>query len=99
MNFAETPVGARLSPLGFVPLMSIRRVGRTGEQRSVDDDNDSFFIRVNDDQQHPLGWAPAGITAGGAGSTPRRDPRCNLWPRRKILHRYSIIETVESGAR
>jgi uncharacterized protein YbdZ (MbtH family) len=65
MNFAKTPVGACLSPLGFVPLMSIRRVGRTGEQRSVDDDNDSFFIRVNDDQQYPLGWAPAGITASG----------------------------------
>jgi uncharacterized protein YbdZ (MbtH family) len=43
--------------------MSIRRVERTGEQRSVDDDNDSIFIRVNDDQQRRLGWALADVTA------------------------------------
>jgi uncharacterized protein YbdZ (MbtH family) len=44
--------------------MSIRRVGRTGEQQSVDDDNDSLFIRVNDDQQHRPEWAFA-VTASG----------------------------------
>jgi uncharacterized protein YbdZ (MbtH family) len=43
--------------------MSIRRVGRTREQQSVDDDNGSLFIRVNDDQQHPLGWVFANVTA------------------------------------
>ena len=44
--------------------MSIRRVGRASEQQSVNDD-DSLFIRVNDDQQHRLGWDFADVTASG----------------------------------
>jgi hypothetical protein len=41
--------------------MSIRRVGRTGEQQSADDD----FVRVNDDQQDRPRWAFAYVTACG----------------------------------
>jgi hypothetical protein len=43
--------------------MSIRRVGSTGEQRAVD--NDSLFVRVNDDQQRRLARPFADGTAGG----------------------------------
>nr|BBX80097.1 hypothetical protein MFLOJ_38840 [Mycobacterium florentinum] len=60
-NFAETPVGAPFGPLGFVPLMSIRRAGRIGEQQTVSDD----FVQVNDDQQHRPGRALADVAAWG----------------------------------
>jgi hypothetical protein len=45
--------------------MSIRRAGSIGEQQTVDDDNNSLFGRVNDDQQRRLGWAFADVTACG----------------------------------
>jgi hypothetical protein len=43
--------------------MSIRRVGSTSEQQSVDDD-DILFSWINDDQQHHLGCAFAVFVAG-----------------------------------
>lgn len=53
-------------PVGFgtVPLVSTRHFWRTVSINPFDDDNGSFFVLVNDEEQHSLWPAFADVPAG-----------------------------------
>jgi len=59
-----------------------------------DDDNGSFFVLVNDEEQHSLWPVFADVLARLAGALRRSGPRCASG-----LHRQNWADTAEESAR
>ena len=65
-EFCETPdhpVGLQYG-LGTVSLISTRRLGESVSINPFDDDDGSFFVLVNDEEQHSLWPVFADVPAG-----------------------------------
>jgi uncharacterized protein YbdZ (MbtH family) len=65
-KFAETPDRPFWPPVWFgtVPLMSTRWAGEPVSINPFDDENGSFFVLVNEEEQHSLWPAFADVPAG-----------------------------------
>jgi hypothetical protein len=64
-----------------------------------DDDNGSFFVLVNDEEQHSLWPLFADVLARLAGALRRSGPRCASGLHRTELGRYTAEESArEAGA-
>ena len=65
-NFDQTSDGPCWPPVSFrtVPLMSTRQAWRIVSINPFDDDNGSFFVLVNDEEQHSLWPTFADVPAG-----------------------------------
>jgi MbtH protein len=63
-NFVETPDRRCWPPVWFLPRMSTRRSGELVSVNPFDDDAGSFFVLVNDEEQHSLWPAFADVPAG-----------------------------------
>ena len=63
-NFAEIPADPVRLQWGLVPLVSTRGFGEQVSINPFDDDNGSFFVLVNDEEQHSLWPTFADVPAG-----------------------------------
>jgi len=88
-NFVETPGRPCWPSVWFAtaPLVSTRGSGESVSINPFDDDNGSFFVLVNDEEQHSLWPAFADVPAGWRVVYGEADRAACLGPHRTLLDR------------